>query len=40
LHARGPGGELAKTTLTIPGPKAELALGKPKAGGTKGKLTS
>ena len=38
VAARGPGGELAKAKLTVPGPKAELALGKPKAGGTKLKL--
>jgi len=38
VQARGPGGELARGKLTVPGPKADLALGKPKAGGTKVKL--
>ncbi|HEY4346861.1 MAG TPA: Pvc16 family protein [Gaiellaceae bacterium] len=31
VQARGPGGELAKGTLKVPGPKAEIVLGKPKA---------
>jgi hypothetical protein len=33
VQARGPDGELAKGALKVPGPKAELALGRPKAGG-------
>jgi hypothetical protein len=33
VQARGPEGEIAKAALEVPGPKAEIALGKPKAAG-------